>query len=367
MAESTTVLIVGAGLAGLRLADLLTRRGVPFRLIEARTRTGGRITTEEHSGSRFDLGPAWFWQGQPRILSLIDELELRTFEQYATGDLLYEDEAGRVQRGVGFASMQGSLRLAGGLSELTDKLAARIGADRLSIGTEVTGLDFTGQGVTAFVRTQTGECQINAKTVVLALPPRLVAESISFEPALPPAASMAMENTSTWMAGQAKVLAIYDTPLWREAGLSGDAVSRRGPMVEIHDASPVDSGPFALFGFVGVPVSGRKDEERLKDAAVAQLGRLFGPQALTPSALHLKDWAFDPYTATQLDHVPLTAHPNYRMPDAINGLYDGRLLFGSTEVGGQFGGYLEGALEAAENAAAALEAASPAEIDPLTA
>jgi len=42
--ESPTV-IVGAGLAGLRTADLLRQAGVPVIVLEARGRVGGRVLT----------------------------------------------------------------------------------------------------------------------------------------------------------------------------------------------------------------------------------------------------------------------------------------------------------------------------------
>ncbi|MEM1154111.1 MAG: hypothetical protein AAGI44_08210 [Pseudomonadota bacterium] len=47
----------------------------------------------------------------------------------------------------------------------------------------------------------------------------------------------------TWMAGQAKVVAVYESPFWRDSGFSGDAMSRKGPLIEIHDASPASGEP----------------------------------------------------------------------------------------------------------------------------
>jgi len=157
------------------------------------------------------------------------------------------------------------------------------------------------------------------------------------------------------MAGQAKAVAVFDTPFWREDGLSGDAMSRRGPMVEIHDASPAQGGPYALFGFIGTPVHQRKDTNALRRAVVAQLENVFGPQASQPRQLYIEDWAFAPNTATPDDHAPLFAHPQYGMPRALSGLWDGALLFGGTEVAATFGGYLEGALEAADDVAQRLK------------
>ena len=91
------------GLSGLALAEALTAQGREYTLIEARYRLGGRIVTEHHADAAFDLSPAWFWQGQPRIAALVDRLGLQKFEQYSTGDLLFEDAQGHVQRARGFA------------------------------------------------------------------------------------------------------------------------------------------------------------------------------------------------------------------------------------------------------------------------
>lgn len=341
------VLIVGAGLSGLALADALGGQGVPFTLVEARPRTGGRVLTQPSGRARFDMGPAWFWQGQPRMAALAQRFGIDVFEQYASGDLIFEDAEGRVQRGRGFASMEGSLRLCGGMSALTDALAQSLPADCLRLGTQVTSVRRTDRGVSASL--SNGD-EIDATHVVLAMPPRLAAE-IRFDPPLPDMVLSTMRNVSTWMAGQSKAVAVYDRPHWREAGLSGDASSRRGPMVEIHDASPPANGPYALFGFIGVPPHLRRDKAELRDQIVAQFVRLFGEQAGAPRDLFLKDWADDPLTAAAADSRPLTAHPAYGMPDAMRDLWEGRLLFAGTETAARFGGYLEGALEAAEAAA----------------
>jgi monoamine oxidase len=339
-------LIIGGGLSGLALAAALAARGHDFTLIEARDRLGGRILTQHHGDAAFDLGPAWFWQGQPRIAALLDRLGLPAFAQHAKGDVLFEDAQGHVQRGRGFAAMQGALRLQGGLGALVDALAARLPAQNLVLNAAVTALSRTDVAITA---TLANGVSLTADQVVFALPPRLAA-GITFAPALPDPAMAAMRSVKTWMAGQAKAVAVYDSAFWREDGLSGDASSRRGPMVEIHDASPAMGGRYGLFGFIGVPPEGRKDPPALRHHLTLQLAHIFGPKAAHPSALFVTDWAADRFTATAADSEPLYAHPTYGLPKALAALWDGNLHFAGTEVASQFGGYLEGALEAAEAA-----------------
>lgn len=351
---NTEILIVGGGLCGLSLARQLQAAGCDWQLVEARDRWGGRILTEVVDGQGYDLGPSWFWPGQPRIESLLKQLELSRFDQVYQGDLIYQDETGQVQRGQGMASMQGSWRLKGGLAKLIDKLVAALPAERLHPGTTISKLT-EGTDISVAIEASTDNAVVfKANQVVLALPPR-IASQLDFSPALSEQAIKAAKEIPTWMAGHAKAVAIYNAPFWKEHGLSGDAMSRRGPLAEIHDASPAEGGPYALFGFVGTPANHRNgNEDALKEAIYNQLGQLFGEEGAAPERLLLQDWAFDPYTAIELDQIPLHRHPTYARPDVLTNLWNGRLHFGSTEMGAQFGGFLEGALEVAYELAGSL-------------
>ncbi len=346
-----TTLIIGGGLSGLAVAHALQVRGQDYFLVEARTRLGGRIKTEHHDGGAFDMGPTWFWPGQPRIADLIERLNLSKLDQFSVGDLVYENEQGQVRRGRGLSSVQGSWRLVGGLGVLIDALASLLPVDRVRLDAEVTALIKTRNGIDVTLKNRE---RLRVDRVIFCMPPR-VAANLSFTPALPENATMVLQNIPTWMAGQAKAIATYDTPFWREVGLSGDAQSRFGPMVEIHDASPEQGGAYALFGFIGVPPQGRADKDTLRQHLIAQLTRLFGPKAAQPTRLLIKDWAFDPFTATKADMAPLHAHPTYGLPEALTGLWGKKLLFSGSELAPQFGGYLEGALEAAENVLSTLQ------------
>ena len=75
---NTDVLVAGGGLAGLYLAYRLEQAGTGYLVIEARDRLGGRVLSLPSRGGnpqadRYDLGPAWFWHGQPRLTGLVSE------------------------------------------------------------------------------------------------------------------------------------------------------------------------------------------------------------------------------------------------------------------------------------------------------
>lgn len=345
MEVETDILIVGGGLSGLALADTLEREGRDWFIVEARDRLGGRIVSPAIRDVRFDLGPTWFWRGQHRLEQLVHRFGLTVFEQYSEGSTVYQDSLGSVQVHRGLSLLQGYLRIAGGMERLIQVLGEELPKSRVLLGSPLESLEQTGNNIHA----KAGGVTVRAGHVVLAVPPRVVAQTIRFEPALPKGTMEEMEAIPTWMAGQAKILAVYDRPYWREAGLSGDVISHRGPMTEIHDASPAEGGPYALFGFVGSPPDTRAQHpEQILEMSKHQLVTLFGPNMNEPLSLRMFDWAQEPQTATKDDRVTPRSHPLYGLPQKLQNIWSGAVLLGSTETAPQFGGFLEGALEAAE-------------------
>lgn len=346
---TTSVAIIGAGLAGLTAARLLQNAGVDFHLFEARDRPGGRILTLDARGEPaqdgFDLGPSWFWpQMQPALGTLVRELGLPSFGQHSAGDIVFERTPHEApQRMQGMAPDPVSMRLSGGTIALVQALMRDLPQDRLHFASPVTALRRIGQGVAVSAGTET----VTARHVIAALPPRLFAERVALDPA-PDARDLARwKSTATWMAPHAKVFAIYDRSFWRDAGLSGTAHSRVGPLAEIHDATTA-SGQAALFGFVGIPAADRMalGEPALIRAAIRQLARLFGPKAAHPAATLIKDWTQDPFTATGMDTTP-SGHPVAYTGRWVSGDWDHYLHMAGSEAGPSEAGLLAGAVASA--------------------
>ena len=363
--KKASVAIIGGGLSGLCAAYLLEKKGIDYVLLEARPTLGGRIVTaklpkDNEDIDSFDLGPSWFWpEYQQQLAQLIGELQLEPIAQFEDGDMLVESSPNEpAVRTRGYKSSPPSMRLKGGMAALIEALYLHLDASRILTGQIVSQLNNTGEGIeikaVSVVSSEDASEQVRiwqAQQVLLALPPRLVEESIVFHPTLPANLSAQWQQTATWMAPHAKYLAVYETPFWQKQGLSGAARSAQGPMVEIHDASDVSvlGGSGALFGFIGVPASVRQSvtEELLKLHCRAQLVRLFGAEAEHPKREYLKDWAQEPFTATAADIIGNGQHASAPMSKAISGVWENYLTGIGSEWSMQFSGYLAGAIDAA--------------------
>lgn len=351
--EKVETIIIGAGLSGLYAACLLTEEKKSFVVLEARDRAGGRILSPEYQDFFSDLGPSWYWPDiNPKTKRLIQTLGLRGYRQYEDGLGLFQRANGVVHTVRGDSMQPASWRLHGGMGALIAGLCKVIPEDRLRLGHPVCKMEKSGEQVLVSLGELEKEAwmQFGADKVILALPPRLAASTILFEPDLPYDLTQAMMKIGTWMAGQAKFCALYDEPFWRRIGLSGQAFSERGPLSEIHDGSNDNQPPYGLNGFVGIPAANRDREKPLIDAILDQLTVLYGKPAARPMAVFYQDWAREPFTATPYDQPPMYQHPLYQPPAGRTCIWNGSVHFAGTETADRNGGYLEGALEAAERA-----------------
>lgn len=352
------VVVVGAGLSGLTCAHLLCEAGLRTIVLEASARVGGRIHSVAHNTTGTyiaDLGPTWVWPPyQPSAVDWLARLSVETFAQYEDGHAVLDmDESGPVEH-QHLPGQHGIRRITGGPQALVDALSRKLPKEAMKTGHTVTRIDARTSSLSV---TTSGPdiTTLEAKYVVIAVPPRVAAQNISLTPALGSAMLATMERTPTWMAAQAKAVAVYDHPFWRAQGLSGRVASRVGPLVEIHDHCSTGGKEAALFGFVGWPHTVRHSHtDALRDAVAQQLIRCFGEEGGAFTALYIEDWAQNQNICSDLDLSQPPAHPDVT-PDVLRApQYDGRLFLSAAETATQSPGLIDGALSIGTDTAACI-------------
>ncbi|MFD1734110.1 flavin monoamine oxidase family protein [Deinococcus malanensis] len=245
------------------------------------------------------------------------------------------------------------MRFKQGAEELSTRLADALPAGSVKFGVQVTGVHVQGDSVLVVAAGPAGDALVfPAQAVIVALPPRLAEQTITFMPELPPALTQVLSATPTWMGHAMKAVVRYERAFWRAQGLSGFAVSYTGPLQEIHDASPADGGAGALFGFFTAHAEVRRaPRQERQHLVMEQLGRLFGPAALLPRSYDEVDWTRERLSSTAQDEAPPKVFPAYGHTLLREPALDGRLFWAGAETSPLEGGLLEGAVQSGEHAA----------------
>lgn len=154
------------------------------------------------------------------------------------------------------------------------------------------------------------------------------------------------------MGAVIKATAVYPTPFWREAGLSGEAVSDRGPVCTTFDNSPYDSEKGALLGFIGAREAARHAQLGISERrrrTLESFARLYGEAALHPFHYHEQAWGEEDLSGGGPVCSPspgtLTAYGR-ALRDPV-----GRLHWACSESSTVWAGYMDGAVRSGERAA----------------
>ena len=93
-----TIIVIGAGMAGLTVAARLQASGFQVVVLEARSRPGGRILTDHSLGVPIDLGAAWIHGDSKKnpLMKWVKELNIETRKTDWDSLFLYDSEEGEL-------------------------------------------------------------------------------------------------------------------------------------------------------------------------------------------------------------------------------------------------------------------------------
>ncbi len=318
----------------------LARQVDPERPWEARhaARTDDR-TFADWLGRRPTPVGRLFWQLFSRAVFSAEPGELSLLHV-----LFYVRSAGSVEQLMDTGGGAQQDRVVGGSVLLAERLAERLG-EQVRLGHVVQRVLVDG-GVT--VRCADG-LEVRADRAVLTLPPTL-AGRLTYDPPLPAPRDQLTQRVP--MGAVLKLHVVYDRPFWRDAGLSGTALSDGELVQVVFDNSPPDASCGVLLAFVegadAVRWGPRSAAER-HAAVVARLVELFGPEAARPREVVERDWTAEPLSrGCYGGYLPPGVWTSYgehlRAPI-------GPLHWAGAELATMWAGYMEGALRSGEQVA----------------
>ena len=255
-----------------------------------------------------------------------------------------EKNPGTFERNFNTSGGAQMYRFVGGSQRIPEILHKRLGK-RVVLSTPVRSITQSSKRV----RVDSDRVRVYAKRCIVAIPPTL-AGRISYHPLV-----STYRDQLTQRVGQGtliKAAAVYPKPFWRDAGLSGTAVSTYGPVTATFDDSPPDGSPGVVFGFIGgddarahrkLSAAGRRT------AVLNQFAKFFGSAALKPTGFSETDW-----TAAEWSRgCPVGIHPPGSLiaygPELRKPFK--RVHWAGTETSNYWNGYMDGAVRSGERAA----------------
>jgi monoamine oxidase len=293
----------------------------------------------------FNVGIEAVFAAEPRDISLL-------FAVFYTASATNETTPPDINRLFNTPNGAQDSRLLGGSQLISIKMAAQLGVARSPHGI---GRVLLNQPVRIIAQTRSGvrvttdHETVSAKHVIVTGPPSITA-LIRYEPDLP---WMRAQLTQRYPQGTViKCEAVYDTPFWREKGLTGQAVSLTGPVKVTFDNSPPDGKPGVLLGFIEAQAARQAAQlsPAARKAAVLQnFVTYFGQEAANPRHWIEKSWADEPWTRGC--YVGFTAPGVLLDYGAAIRAPIGRIHWAGTETSDYWNGYMDGAVRSGERAA----------------
>jgi monoamine oxidase len=235
-------------------------------------------------------------------------------------------------------------RFVGGSQLISQRLAEELG-DSVILSAPVRRIAQDGGGVNV----DADGLSARAQRVIVAVPPPLAAR-ISFAPPL----GGRRDQLTQRMAHGAltKCAAVYPEPFWRADGLTGQAVTDKGPVVTTFDNSPPDGSPGVLLGFIAGAEAirhARRSEGERRRLVLETLTRLFGPKAAQPGIYLETAWAEEEWSrggpVCSFGPGALSQYgESLRRPS-------GRVHWAGAETATVWCGYMEGAVRSGGRAA----------------
>lgn len=186
-------------------------------------------------------------------------------------------------------------RVVGGMQGVSLAIAAELGGD-VFLNSPARTVRWT-ENDGGYVATVIADgVTVTAKRVVMAVPPNLYSR-VSFDPPLPRRQHQMHQHQSLGFV--IKVHAVYETPFWREDGLSGTGFSASSLVQEVYDNTNHEDPRGTLVGFISdekADYAFTLTAEQRQKEITASLAEFLGDAAAEPVVYYESDWGSEEWT-----------------------------------------------------------------------
>jgi monoamine oxidase len=206
--------------------------------------------------------------------------------------LVYVRSAGSIANLTGVIGGAQERRFVLGAQEVSNRLAAELGGERVRLNSPVRRIDQNDEVVII----ESEELRVEARRAIVAVPVPL-ADRIVYSPALPGYRSQMHQRMAP--GAVIKIHCVYETPFWRARGSNGRVMTDSGPVTVTFDNSPHDAKRGVLVGFVEADEARHfclLPEADRRKAAIDCLVRFFGADAAKPIEYIETSWSEEEWT-----------------------------------------------------------------------
>lgn len=190
-------------------------------------------------------------------------------------------------------------RVVGGMQSVSEAMAAELSPQTVFLNSPARAVRWESSDNASTARAAaviSDALTVRADQVIIAVPPNLYSR-ISFEPALPWLQQQMHQHQS--MGVVIKVHAVYDTPFWREKGLSGTGFGAAELCQEVYDNTNYGDSYGTLVAFVSDESADQMlhlDPAQRQAKILASLSHYLGEEALNPRVYYESDFASEEWT-----------------------------------------------------------------------
>ena len=358
--NTNSVIIIGAGAAGLSAGYLLGQKGIDYQILEASGTYGGRMKrNNSFADFPIPLGAEWLETTNSEFDTIVNnssvKVEVPTVS-YQSGDTYFYWDGNKLSRNTldeidAGSSATDKKFINGTWFDFFDQYVVPSVRAKISYNTIVESIDYSSDQVTVHIK---GGQTFTADKVIFTAPlKQLQTGNITFTPALPANKQKAIDKTTIWDG--IKVFFEFKKnfyPTFLEFEVKPESSGER----LYYDAAYGQNTEKNILGFfsVGTPAQNytSRNGDDLKDFMMAELDQLLDNQATPNYIKHtVQHWGTAPFQGGAY----VNDHENWRRVRTLGEPLDNKVFFaGEAYTDGEDWGSVNNAAQAARVAVESL-------------